>query len=283
VKPRQSFEVWYEAIEDTFNVAGQTLKSIEHFRPICGGGLLEMYLQHKCSLHVELEIQIREPWGFPTDKDSCELHAIYEAPDGIGRQLSDFKLMSEDRWSRSQVVAGDGKPNAPSRAIHGRDGYRAVLVSVPEFVKQPKPVSLVAVPALIWLFVVEFGNEILIDQPQAIGAVSMPSGWRFSDWKTHFAPRRAPRRSWVLGQGGGLQRALAVDAKFPDELIQRTTQIVDTIPDDRTPDQHRQGPIDLEVEAHNLRVDERDEDVLRISGARTTPLDGYPNVQFAMG
>src|SRR5207247_2650782 len=80
-------------------------------------------------------------------------------------------------------------------AIHGRNGYRAVLVSIPEFVKQPKPVSLVAIPALVWLFVVEFGNEILIDQPQAIGTVSMPRRRRLSDRKTDFAPRGTPGRS----------------------------------------------------------------------------------------
>lgn len=245
-----SFEVPLERIEDSFDIASQVFETVEDAFSVRGGRFVEHYAEAKFSLHVKYSLRLRKPWAFPGNTELRHFHAIYESPNIVRPKWLDLKKLMELRRGHSRSLGIAKREGSGDRVIRGQS-YGAMLVSVPEFIQQPQPMSLILLPALEWLFCLELGNEFLVNEPELTSLGSVPIlGVRTGDYRERGeSPGRIVRK---LAAGGkrfdGLSKTpLVMNGEFPYQLVQGAPEVMDDIPDEGSPSNHRQR-----LEPHNM-------------------------------
>src|SRR5947209_503286 len=205
--------------------------------PIGWVSLVESYVYKQARIHVHLRVTDREKAaGFsdvPSPPDRC---ATYEWP--WGAPGDDLEVEHEidarrvrDVWERiyrEHVVQLDGRVDQMKVAM---------LVDVPEFLEHREGFTLGGVlPCHKRLQRLELCSERGIDVPQlGLGGV-LPRIAAVADREPNVPPGIPPGDTTGRGDVAG---ELVVDAQTPDQLVERRSESVDDVADDRTPEDRR--------------------------------------------
>src|SRR5207247_7553292 len=139
---------------------------------------------------------------------------------------------------RGQIRLEDDRQEGQFRAtneVHKANGtsrnnrHRAMLVSVPEFLKYPKGIPGSLVPRRERLLILEDGPEFSPNSPKGSGMAAIPSSFGQEDRKAHVPPPALAGRQ-------GLPRlpALLTNGEKPRQLVEGRAEVVNGISHENT-------------------------------------------------
>jgi hypothetical protein len=232
-----------EKAEDVGNVVANLRERLYDRRSVGWRPLLERYIKGEYGLHIHLNHQrvgIRSSDSF----DSTYLCATFEWPRGF--LLKDSEL---EFWTLALNVM---EPNVEERGMKV-----AVLVNVPEFVQNRKRLFSRILPCNKRLQSLELCAQTWPDSPEALKVFGTGPGDEVSEMvrgmrlnvnrETDVSPL-APQptfRNRIWGRRVPLR-----DSELPNEMVERGTEIVNDVPDDRTPFVYGWLPEDLTVDGY---------------------------------